>query len=144
MIGKIVIVIFVIIMATYINSTGFTDSKPALKMTITTGLNENNTVTITNMTFEQTTVPFYYKRVDSPTQFPEISVYARTNDKKSDVISFWSAVKRTSDDGIYTLTMTFRDGKEPNPEEMLILAVKLTDFKGKQIYKTTAFYGWEN
>jgi hypothetical protein len=124
------------------NNTGIFESKLALKLVVTTSLDENNTVKITNITFEQTTVPFYYKRVDSPTQFPEINVFVKSNIEQAESISYWSAVKRTDDEGIYTLILIFRDGKAPKVNDTLILPIKLTDFKGKQIYRTTAFYGW--
>ena len=96
-----------------VNNTGITISKPALKMTVTTGI-DNNTIKVTNMTFEQTTVPFYYKRVDSPAKFPEINVYARYNEMTSEPASYWASVTRPRDEGTYSLTMIFRDGKEPN------------------------------
>ncbi len=144
--SKITIVILLLSLITvgiWANSIGTFDSSPALKLVVTTGFDNNNTLKITNITFEQTTVPFFYKKVDSPTQFPEISVFVKSNKEQAESISYWSAIKRTNDEGSYTLTLTFRDGKAPKVNDTLILPVKLTDFKGRQIYRTTAFYGWQ-
>jgi actin-related protein len=52
-------------------------TKPALKITVTTGINaslDEDLIQITNMTFEQTTVPAYYRSVDSPVVFPDINI----------------------------------------------------------------------
>ena len=125
------------------NNTGITNPKPALRMTVTTGYDENNTVVVTNMTFEQTTVPFYYKRVDNSAKFPEINVYARYNTMSSEPMSYWASTFRPNDEGNYTLLMTFRDGKEPKPEDFLLLPIKITDSFGNQESKKTAFYEWK-
>lgn len=139
----VIVLLAIIATGMYMNSIGFTDSKPALKITITTGLDENETVKATNIEFEQTTVPFFYKRVDSVTQFPEISTIARRNNMMSEPISFWASTPRPDDIGVYTIMMTFRDGKEPKTNDSLILPLKFTDVTGYLVYKTTAFYGWE-
>jgi hypothetical protein len=140
----LLLLISIVVLGFWANSIGTFDEKPALKLVVTTGLDEKNTVKVTNITFEQTTVPFFYKRVDSPAQFPEINIFVKSNNEQAESMSYWAAVKRTNDDGVYTLTLTFRDGKEPKVNDTLILPIKLTDFKGKQIYRTTAFYGWSD
>lgn len=132
------------ILAIYANNTGITDSKPALKMIIITGVDDNNTVQVMNMSFKQTTVPFYFKRADSPAKFPEINVYARYNEMATEPVSYWASAFRPNDEGIYTLTMTFKDGKEPKVGDLLLLPIKITDSFGNQESRTTSFYIWKN
>ena len=125
------------------NSIGIFRGKPALKMTVTTGYNENNSIIVTNVTFEQMTLPFFYKKEDVPAKFPEINVFGRIDNMSSAPSSFWAAAYRSNDEGIYTLIMIFKDGSEPKNGSLLILPIKLTNFRGSQIYKTTSFYEWK-
>lgn len=121
------------------------NSYPALKMTISTNLTEDDNTMVNNITIEQTTVPFYYRRVDSPNKFPDVYVYARANAIASAPISYWASSFRADDNpSNYTLMVLFRDGKEPVPGDKLLLRVGLTNFRGDVEYKTTAFYIWKD
>lgn len=115
----------------------------ALKLTISTNLSGNNTPTVNNLTFEQANVPFFYKRSDSIVDFPDVNAVIRLNSLQSEPISYWASSRRNDDEGIYTLTSVFRDGKEPKPGDMLIITLRLTNFRGNVEYKTTAFYDWQ-
>ncbi len=119
-------------------------NKPALKLTIATGLNETEgTEEITNVTFEQTTVPIYYRSADSPVQFPDIDVEAKNNTPVSAPVSYWLSSKRTSPNSTYTFMLTFREPYKPVTGELLILTLRMNDFRGFLEYKTTAFYAWQ-
>ncbi|MDF1531712.1 MAG: hypothetical protein P1P72_05260 [ANME-2 cluster archaeon] len=118
-------------------------SSPALKMTISTNFSELGTPQVSNITFEQTTVPFIYKKGHSEVTFPDISVNAKTNNIEAGPISYWAATPRPDDEGVYELTVLFMEGKEPKTDDMLLLPVRLTNFRGNIIYKTTAFYEWD-
>jgi hypothetical protein len=141
---KVIVVLLLVMSATlYMYSTKI-ESKPALDIIITTGFDENGTIKVTNMTFEQTSVPFFYKTTDNRAEFPEINVIARYNSITSEPSSYWASYKYNPEtEGKYILKVVFRTGKEPNVEDLLILPVKITDFRGNVIYKTTAFYGWK-
>ena len=126
------------------NNSGIFNGKPALKMVVTTDLDRNGSVKVTNVTFEQINLPFFYKKSDVPAKFPEINVFGRIDNLSSAPSSFWAAAFRPDDVGVYTLIMTFKDRREPKVGDLLILPIKLTDFMGYQEYKTTAFYIWTN
>ncbi len=139
----VIMLLVIIAAAMYVNSTGITNSKPALKMVITSGFDENDTVKVTNMTFEQVSLPFFYASRDTAPKFPEINVFGRIDNLSSGPSSFWASAYRPDDEGVYTLTMVFREGQEPKNGSILILPVKMTDWAGRTIYKTTAFYEWK-
>lgn len=117
-------------------------SSSALKLTITTNLSEVGTVRVSNIIFEQTSVPFIYKKGHSQVTFPDISVNAKNSNIEAEPISYWAAEPRPNDEGEYELMVVFMKGKEPQTDDMLLLPVRLTNFRGNIIYKTTAFYEW--
>jgi len=144
--GKVTIAILLLMITAALvigNNTGIFGSKPALKLVVKTGLDNNGTVKVTNMTFEQTTVPFFYRRADVPAKYPDINAYVRYDTINSEPKSYWSSVYRTDDEGLYTLILTFRNGKEPKLNDTLIISTKVTNFNGDIESKSTAFYGWK-
>ncbi len=122
--------------------TGF--AKPELILKVSTNLTDKGTPMVNNVTFEQSSVPFFYKRTDTPPDFPEIDVNARINKLNSAPASFWASIHHTGE-GVYTLRLFFRDGKENEPKkgDILILPIRITSHTGAIAYKTTAFYEWE-
>lgn len=117
--------------------------KPVLDITITTGFDENETLKITNVSFVQSYESFIYKTIDSQANFPEINIIARNNEFTSEPISYWASTKyNPARENTYVVRMTFRNEKEPKTNDTLILPIKMTDHKGKIVYKTTAFYEW--
>ena len=136
------IVISLIAIGLYINKDIFNPS-PALKLSISTNVSPNGVIKINNVTFEQTTVPFFYKKADEIVEFPDVNAFAKSNDVHAEQITYWASQVRKNDEGDYILTLVFRDGEEPNINDMLLIRLALTDIKGNTIYKTTAFYGWE-
>ncbi|KCZ70804.1 hypothetical protein ANME2D_02829 [Candidatus Methanoperedens nitroreducens] len=117
-------------------------AKPTLILTISTNLTEDDTPLVNNVTFEQSGVPFFYKRVDSIPKFPEIDVNARINKLDSAPASYWASTTYTGE-GTYTLTLFFKDGNEPKEGDILILPIRITGPTGVIVYKTTAFWLWE-
>lgn len=119
-------------------------SKPALKLTMSTDYNETGDfLVITNMTFEQTTVPVFYRSVDSPAIFPDIDVEGRNGSVIATPVTYWASAKRVKTNETYVFTLTFRESYVPKSDDLLILTVRMNDFRGKLEYKTTAFYGWK-
>ena len=118
-------------------------SSPALKLTITTNISELGTAQVSNMTFEQTSVPFIYKKGHSEVTFPDISVNAKSSSIDAEPMSYWAAEPRPNDEGEYELMIVFMEDKEPKTNDTLFLPVRLTNFRGNIIFKTTAFYRWE-
>jgi hypothetical protein len=116
--------------------------KPALKLTISTGVNESDgSPIITNMTFEQTQV--IYKGADSQVNFPDISVMARNESLYSDPVSYWASEPIVKGKEKYTLTLTFRDSFKPKTGDLLILTIRFTGNRGDILVKNTAFYEWK-
>ena len=119
-------------------------SKPALLLRVSMNITETGAPMINNVTFEQSSVPFFYKRVDSVPDFPEIDVNARINNLNTAPASYWASQKVDfSDAGVYTLKMFFRDGKEPKKGDILIMPIRIASSTGTIAYKTTAFFVWE-
>lgn len=119
-------------------------NKPALKLTISTDYNDTGDfIVITNMTFEQTTVPVFYRSIDSPAVFPDIDVEGRNETVTAAPVTYWTSAKRVKTNETYVLTLTFRESYVPKPDDLLILTVRMNDFRGKLEYKTTAFYSWK-
>ncbi|MCZ7385504.1 MAG: hypothetical protein O8C67_07560 [Candidatus Methanoperedens sp.] len=119
-------------------------TKQALKLTVTTGYNDTlGEIQITNMTFEQTTVPIYYRSVDSPAVFPDINIEGKNNTLTAAPITYWQSQKREKMEGNYTFIMTFREPYVPKKDEVLFLAVRMNDFRGVLEYKQTVFYVWK-
>lgn len=116
---------------------------PALKLTITTNLNNTNDLPeVVNVTFEQATVPFFYRKADTPPKFPDVSVETKLGTLMSAPAGYRVGIFRPVE-GTYELTIVFREGMEPKPNDLLIMAVRLTDFRGAVIKKTTVFYEWK-
>ncbi|MCX9012526.1 MAG: hypothetical protein OIN66_15590 [Candidatus Methanoperedens sp.] len=117
--------------------------KPALVLKVSTNITNNGDPMINNVTFEQSGVPFFYKRTDTEPKFPEIQVEARLNKLASAPASYWSSAHYYYDDGVYTLQVFFRDGSEPKQGDVLILPIRIISYSGAVAYKTTAFWIWE-
>jgi len=116
--------------------------KPALILRVSTNLTDKGLPMVNNITFEQSGVVFFYKRTDTPAQFPEIDVNARINKLNAAPASFWASTPHNGD-GVYTLKLYFRDGNEPKKGDILILPIRIISHTGAVAYKTTAFYEWE-
>ncbi len=117
-------------------------AKPALVLKISTNESTRGQAMINNVTFEQSSVAFFYKRSDSIPEFPEIEVNARLNQLDAAPASFWAS-QRYDGVGTYSVMVFFRDGKEPKQGDILILPIRIIGRTGVPIYKTTAFYIWE-
>lgn len=126
----------------YANASEIGLAKPALILQVSTNFTEDGMPMINNLTIEQSTVPFFYKRADSIPEFPEIQVYARINAIAAPPASYWASV-HFEDEGTYTLKILFRDGFEPKKGDVMILPVRVIGYTGKTYYKTTAFHVWE-
>lgn len=144
---RVILIILVIVLSTVLASTGYgayiklnAMSSPALKLVISTNMSDNGTVQVNNMTFDQTTVSFMYKKGNSEVTFPDINVAAKK--LNSEPISYWAAKPRPDTEGVYELMVVFIEGKEPIVNDTLFLPVRLTNYKGDILYKTTAFYQW--
>jgi len=98
-----------------------------------------------NVTFEQSSVIFFYKVGPTIPKFPEIDVHARVNELESVQSSYFASVpfEFDKDNQIITLTVYFKEGKEPKPGDVLILPIRMVGYTGKILYKTTAFYEWQ-
>ncbi|MCZ7399874.1 MAG: hypothetical protein O8C62_09425 [Candidatus Methanoperedens sp.] len=116
--------------------------KPALILKVSTNLTDEGTPRVNNVTFEQSSVPFFYKTTDTAPNFPEIDVNARINNVDSIPASFWASVHYTGED-TYTLKVFFKSGSEPKKGDILIMPIRITNYRGAVDYKTTAFYEWE-
>lgn len=116
---------------------------PAVKLTVTTELNESSDLpSVTNVTIEQTTVPFFYRKADTPPKFPEINIETKIGALKNPPVGYRAGAFRPVE-GTYNLTIVFREGSEPKTGDLLIMAIRLSDFRGAIIKKTTAFYEWK-
>lgn len=119
-------------------------TKPALKVTVTTAYNDTlGEIQITNMTFEQTTVPIYYRSVDSPAVFPDIDIEGKNDTVTAAPVTYWQSQKREKMEANYTFMMTFREPYVPKNNSVLFLVVRMNDFRGVLEYKQTAFYAWK-
>ena len=120
-------------------------TKPALKITLTTGINESlgdDLMQVTNMTFEQTTVPVFYRSADSPAEYPDIDIEAKANTVTASPATYWTSFKRVNQKDAYNFVLTFREPYVPQKGDMLFLTVRMNDFRGVLEYKSTAFYSW--
>jgi len=75
----------------YQHGVEFGLAKPALIMKVSTNLSEKGAVQVNNITFEQSSVVFFYKRADSIPSFPEIEVNARINALDTAPASYWAS-----------------------------------------------------
>lgn len=126
----------------YQHGVEFGLAKPALIMKVSTNLSEKGAVQVNNITFEQSSVVFFYKRADSIPNFPEIEVNARRNALDSAPASYWASTP-FKDEGIYEVRLLFRDGNEPKQGDILILPLRIIGSTGVIMYKTTSFYQWD-
>jgi len=117
-------------------------AKPVLVLKISTNLSDKGATQISNVTFEQSSVPAFYKRVDTIPAFPEIEVNARLNALDSAPASFWASTPY-KDEGLYEVKLFFRDGKEPKKGDILILPIRIIGSTAVVMHKSTAFYEWE-
>lgn len=145
----IVIAVIALIGLIYLNVGRAEDAlkltKPALKITLTTGINESlgeDLIQVTNMTFEQTTVPIFYRSSDSPAEYPDIDIEAKANTVTAPPVSYWISFKRMNQKDKYDFVLTFREPYVPQKGDMLFLTVRMNDFRGVLEYKSTAFYSW--
>lgn len=116
--------------------------KPALKMTISTGINESDGAPIiTNITYEQTQV--IYKGADAQVDYPDISVIARNESILAAPVSYWAAKPWVEGEKVYELTLTFRESYTPKKGDILILTIRFTGIRGYILGKNTAFYEWQ-
>ncbi len=141
-----VIVIVVIAGALYLSmdriGSMLNIGKPALKLTISTGINESDgSPTITNITFEQTQV--IYKGSDAKAEFPDISVVARNESLVAAPVTYWATQPWVEGEKNYTLTLTFRDSFTPKTGDLLLLTIRFTGIRGYILGKNTAFYEWQ-
>jgi len=141
-----VIVIAIIIGAAYVSigkiGSTLNIGRPALKLTISTGINESDgSPIITNITFEQTRV--IYKGEDAQVEFPDISVTARNESLLSAPVSYWASQPWKEGNEKYTMTLTFRDSFTPKKGDLLILTIRFTGIGGYILGKNTAFYEWK-
>lgn len=121
-------------------------AKPALVLGITTGINQSDgRLIVTNMTFEQTTVPIYYRSADSPVEFPNINVQGRNGTIYSPPVTHWASEKIPvgSEGGKHIMTLTFRESYKPRPQDVLILTIKIAEYGGLEEHRKTAFYEWK-
>ncbi len=143
---KIAVVLLLLLSASvyylYRQETALGLVKPALILKVSTNLTDKGNPSINNVSFEQSAVPFFYKRVDSPANFPEIDVNARINKLNSIPASMWASVHYNGDN-TYELKLYFKDGNEPKKGDILIMPIRITSHTGAVAYKTTAFYEWE-
>jgi hypothetical protein len=115
---------------------------PALKLTISTGINESDgSPTITNITFEQTQV--IYKGSDAAAGFPDISVVARNESLVAAPVTYWAAQPWVEGEKNYILTLTFRESYTPKTGDLLLLTIRFTGIRGNILEKNTAFYEWK-
>jgi len=100
-------------------------AKPALILKVATNQTEWGATNINNVTFEQSSVIFFYKRADTIPEFPSLEVNARLNELNAAPSSFWASTPYKNDEkeGVYTLKILFRDGNEPKPGDVLILPI---------------------
>lgn len=141
-----VIVIVVILGALYlsIDKIGSTLNlgNPALKLTISTGVNESDgSPIITNITFEQTRV--IYRGSDAKVVYPDISVMARNETIMAAPVTYWASEPWVEGNEKHTLTLTFRDSFTPKTGDILILTIRFTGIRGYILGKNTAFYEWK-
>ncbi|SNQ62291.1 hypothetical protein [Candidatus Methanoperedens nitratireducens] len=119
-------------------------AKPALLLKVSMNLTSKGTPMVNNVTFEQSSVPFFYKRVDSVPDFPEIDANARINTINAAPASYWASQHvKFDEEGVYTLRLFFRDGSEPKQGDLLIMPIRVVSRTGTVAYKTTAFWQWE-
>ncbi len=146
--AKILIVVLLVLSVSgyyvYQHAVNYGLSKPALLLKVSMNITEKGTPMINNVTFEQSGVPFFYKRVDSVPEFPEIDVNARVNKLNSAPASYWASQHiNFNEKGTYTLRIFFKDGNEPKQGDVLIMPIRVVSHTGAIAYKTTAFYVWE-
>jgi len=127
----------------YQHSVDYGLAKPALILKVSTNLSEKGAIQVNNITFEQSSVVFFYKRADSIPSFPEIEVNARRNALDTAPASYWASTPYKDEEGLYELKIYFKDGNEPKQGDILILPVRIIGSTGVPMYKTTAFYAWE-
>lgn len=144
--SKVLILAILILSASayyiYINSDKMGLAKPMLVITATTGLTSTGGPAITNATFQQSGVAFFYKTTDSPAEFPEIDANVRINKMASAPASYWTSVPYKGE-GVYDIKIFFREDQYPKKGDILIIPIRILSRTGAVAYKTTAFWVWE-
>ena len=128
----------------YQNALEMDLAKPAIIMKVSTNVSETGTPMVNNVTFEESMIPFFYKRADSIPDFPEVDANVRLNTINTAPASYWASAHRNiGEEGEFTLKLFFRDGYEPKSGDILIITIRLVSVTGAIQYKTTAFHCWE-
>ncbi len=142
-----IIIIALIIGAVYVSidkiESTLNIGNPALKLTISTGVNESDGAPIiSNITFEQTRV--IYKGTDAIPKFPEIAVMARNGTLSVGPATYWASDPwYESKDEKHTFTLAFRESYTPKKGDMLIIQFRFTGVGGYDTEKKTVFYEWQ-
>lgn len=118
-------------------------AKPELAIKVMTNSSEEfGGPMVKNITFERTSVPFFYRTNDVVPDFPDVQANVRINRIDSAPASYWASEHFRGDD-VYNLRLFFRDGKAPKIGDVLLITVKINDDWGEELFRTTAFYIWE-
>ncbi len=120
--------------------------KPALVLKVSTNLTSEGIPRVNNVTFEQSSVPFFYKRTEIPPDFPEVEAWVRINKLDSQWASLTASAHSQGENvnpGVYPLKLFFRDGMEPKKGDILFVSIFLISHTGAVVEKTTSFYCWE-
>lgn len=145
---KLIVIVLLLLSASayylYKNSSGIGLTKPILELKISTDLSDGMPL-ITNVTFDQSSVIFFYKATESIPKFPEIDVNARINEFESGPSTYYASAPYdfSKKNETYSIRLFFRDGKVPRQGDILILPIRITGYTGTILYKTTAFYDWQ-
>ena len=129
----------------YQHSVEYGLSKPALILKISTNLTEDGRHRINNVTFEKSSIVFFYKGADTIPSFPTVEANARLNRLDAAPASFWASTPFNfdEDEGNYELKIYFKEGNEPKKGDVLILPIRIVGHTGIPMYKTTSFYLWD-
>ena len=118
-------------------------AKPQLTLKVSTNSSQQfGGPMINNITFERSSVPFFYKTTDTPPDFPDVQALVRINRIDAAPGSYWAS-EQFKGESIYMLPIFFRPGKEPKKGDVLLITVSITSNWGDDLYRTTAFYVWE-
>jgi len=126
----------------YQNALKMNLAKPALIVVVSTNMTEWGTPMVNNVTFEESSIPFFYKRADSIPNFPEVDANIRLNTLNSVPATYWASAHR-EEEGKFPLKLMFMDGKEPKAGDVLIITIRLVSRTGAIQDKKTAFHCWE-
>jgi hypothetical protein len=119
-------------------------TKPVLILKISANFTGKQPM-VYNVTFEQSTIPSFYKVADSIPNFPEINVNARSDQLESSPSSFTASAPFKFENSLetYTLKVYFKPGREPKSGTLMILPIRIIGNTGATLFKTSAFYEWQ-